>query len=759
MTPDESFLATFFGEGNEIPWYSSGKEPGPKVDKVRPWVQRYLAGHRPAPLPRVRTVDGIYKTTWYVIVDDRDSAALTRAEIQGFLGPSYTDWDPLVDRLDPGDAIDDLVAGRHPHVLKVTITGWRSGKAYRARADTVRERLEMWLQVRARQPANVREEAELLADLIYRFEDALRLGRLELAEDHLRMMEHAGGLSTTNLSGLEFLLLEAHNAWDDIWRKGSYDRLIEAGPPRRVSQAMLRAAYNAKVVRYQRAGDAAGALRVYTAEVAPRCSPLLGSAKGLVAGEALTLRLLRELTRSDPAWARIESTQADALRAHVDEAWIEALIQAADIVSPEVGSEDLDVFERVGREFGLNNLDVAWSVAWASDASPRRSTWLLRLADEADSVTWAHEALESVADLGSLSADAFLVRLRDRVRRRFVPESGAEAEDGVPSGWMDWARCLGRSKRFTAGVSLAEEGRIEWRIEEAADPDWREFAGVLGGVSEANEPILRRSVPHILSALGDSPAGLEGLGEVYGQLLDVVLVDRAPGDTFFPTLGDLLDRRLSFGTDTVTYDRILGDIYGCAGQWIAPVTIPDVLDLVDLLFFRVCPAVEVRLAFVTKVLGACLGHMGRLSPPILALLSELVRSVGWAEDPFDARLKELADADPSEAITAADVLDGLTLALYSLDQSALRRAKAAIKRLNPTVTVKLYSDKVASDSLLAAAKNAALFVVTHKSAKHSATEAIEAVRTGPLRYAQGKGSSSIVRAVWEWAESQVAVTV
>ena len=97
MTPDESFLAAFFGVGNQIPWPTSGSGSGGDSAKVSPWVQRYLAGERPAALPRVRTSNGKHQTTWYIITDNRDASALARAEIQGFLGPSYTDWDPLAD--------------------------------------------------------------------------------------------------------------------------------------------------------------------------------------------------------------------------------------------------------------------------------------------------------------------------------------------------------------------------------------------------------------------------------------------------------------------------------------------------------------------------------------------------------------------------------------------------------------------------------------------------------------------------------------
>lgn len=440
----------------------------------------------------------------------------------------------------------------------------------------------------------------------------------------------------------------------------------------------------------------------------------------------------------------------------MDAEWIEALVDAAGVVGQEDSAPEADVFARVGREFGLNDLDAAWALAWEAASSSERSVWLLRLAEEAESLTWAHEALESLTKLSPSSRDNVLLRLGDRVRQRFVPELGFEGEAEVPGDWMEWARRLGHSDRFSEGVALAAEGRTEWAIEEVGHPDWHDFAEALSGVTETNEPVLRRSVPHLLSALGDTRRHNEGLQDVYDRLLSVVLLDPAPGETYFLSLADLVNRRLSVGMDPGSYAALLEDISDLGGQWVAPATIPDLFDLADLLLFQICPDQQARLGFLTKVLSNSLGHLDRLTPPILALLSELAGETGWEDDPFGDRLNDMRSASVSGEASVAEVLQGMTLALYSLDESALRRAKAAVQLLNPGITVALHSERVATDSLLAAARNADLFIVAHKSAKHAATDAIQAARVGPLEFALGKGSSSLVRAVWDWAEANAS---
>ena len=95
-----------------------------------------------------------------------------------------------------------------------------------------------------------------------------------------------------------------------------------------------------------------------------------------------------------------------------------------------------------------------------------------------------------------------------------------------------------------------------------------------------------------------------------------------------------------------------------------------------------------------------------------------------------------------------------TIGLYSLDEGATKRAKAAIESVFPSVEVKSNHDHVASDPLRAMTTNVGLMIVATKVAKHAATDAIREARGDlPLVYASGKGSSSIVRAALEWVAS------
>jgi hypothetical protein len=93
-------------------------------------------------------------------------------------------------------------------------------------------------------------------------------------------------------------------------------------------------------------------------------------------------------------------------------------------------------------------------------------------------------------------------------------------------------------------------------------------------------------------------------------------------------------------------------------------------------------------------------------------------------------------------------LSGLTIALYSLQEAAVKRAASLLKKMIGETKIDVFSDHVGgSPALKTAAQQADVFVITTAAAKHSATTFIEAKRPKnlPTLYANGQGTSSIIQ--------------
>jgi hypothetical protein len=109
------------------------------------------------------------------------------------------------------------------------------------------------------------------------------------------------------------------------------------------------------------------------------------------------------------------------------------------------------------------------------------------------------------------------------------------------------------------------------------------------------------------------------------------------------------------------------------------------------------------------------------------------------------------NSEPDSCEEFGSRIRGLRIAIYSLTESSSRQAKAAIEEVAPTAIVDYNADHGGTARLRSLAENSDLFVMTWLSAKHAATDFVREHRGGrPLLYAQGRGFSSILRAVEDY---------
>lgn len=93
--------------------------------------------------------------------------------------------------------------------------------------------------------------------------------------------------------------------------------------------------------------------------------------------------------------------------------------------------------------------------------------------------------------------------------------------------------------------------------------------------------------------------------------------------------------------------------------------------------------------------------------------------------------------------------------MYSLQESALRRAARVIEELSPGSRVDTFNDHVGGSAALRKASTTAdIFIIATGAAKHAATTFIEDHRPKGLQtgYARGKGSASLLEALREFAQ-------
>jgi hypothetical protein len=134
-------------------------------------------------------------------------------------------------------------------------------------------------------------------------------------------------------------------------------------------------------------------------------------------------------------------------------------------------------------------------------------------------------------------------------------------------------------------------------------------------------------------------------------------------------------------------------------------------------------------------------------PEQWALIELLAADLGALE-----RVSGYLPSPDSVAELTADPLVELSqvsVGLYSLTESALRQVKRILEKQYPGVKVSLNSDLVGTTRLKQLARQSDLFVMATASAKHAATEFIDANRPTslPTLRAAGKGAASMIAAL------------
>ena len=146
------------------------------------------------------------------------------------------------------------------------------------------------------------------------------------------------------------------------------------------------------------------------------------------------------------------------------------------------------------------------------------------------------------------------------------------------------------------------------------------------------------------------------------------------------------------------------------------------LEALEMLVNAACPDVQQRQQFAIRVIAIFQRWYKRVDRAQFVLLGTLADELGMREAMGDLA-KEVAKPEPTSEWAK---LEGKRIAMYSLQESALRRAGVVIGELSPGVRVDTFSDHVGGSAALKKASTSSdIFIIATGAAKHAATTFIE----------------------------------
>lgn len=635
--------------------------------------------------------------------------------LRAFAGPTLTSFDGLIRALPEGDPAATVIIHSQPSATGVIDLPLDERTRIAALRALARARDTL-----ARAPRLQRSAPEPTSWLLARFQDCINVGRRDGAADILGRLKTELRLDALNLKFLEIQLLAAFGDWRSIVDLPGFGSLCFARRTPVVTALLLEALFRVHLADSFDRGAADETVALFEDKVRRHAQPLLT----VPASPALT----------PPGW-----------RIYALEAWVNP--SRTDICAL-IDEREESLGWLVGKVQKVIAADE--KVALVASLPIEDARVALVRVDAVESVDSMAAALSA---LGKLSPEE-LTRLRDAEPFRAAwHATRAAGRETLPTSWIEWLS-MAADPTFTSALEVARRGADEWEIgASAGDPV--AVKALVSGLEQAFglEPAAERAaqaLPFLVAWLRRDPAfPCASMAPVYTSLLTLFALSSARERVTYESSQVLVNASLSVGLGSKAYTALIADVDELAGHGFGVNMIYWMLEIVEDFMRASSPDPDAREGFLHSALARIAPIYSRLSSLQRAATARLAQDLGWT-------LQALGiNSDVDRGDDFASRIRGLRIAIYSLTESSMRQAKMAIEEVEPTAKVDCNSDHGGTAKLRALAEGADIFVMAWLSAKHAATDFIREHRSGrSLLYAQGRGFSSILRAIEDHFASQ-----
>jgi hypothetical protein len=745
------FLDRFFGlPANEIALHSLRPD-------LRAWLQPWIDDlegptDQPVVLPRRRNG----RLQWYAMAFSDRQARSLRDDLLAFVGPSYSDFSGQLAQLDPDDRVERAV-------LDLT-----HGRAYRFKVppptemEDARRSLDLMRTTWKRRPARSQAQERPLGRILRDFNMALEAGQEDASAALLEQLTATGRMTASNVAFLKIQRLAALGRWHDLLTQPETETVLSLRRPTAVTEALVQAVYRVELLRFEADSHAAQAVEHFRTSVVPRYSALFKAKSSMRSAEAMKLFMMLAVSSSPPRLdLRQELLKSPTIG--VEDREYLALLAGQQAVSPP--AREADPLTRASTAIAGGDFDGAYRLLLWLHPEPDVVMMLLHCAYELDSLDATRQAIAAMSALEPTQRTAILEQRAYRSWWEALNRTTAkEPPAGVrlpPADWLEWLERLNTEGPFSGAVEIAAAGAHEWQLVDLADDPKcvADFAAALLADREPeSQAVLRNAAPHLVAFLRQADDPVATLRAVYQSAILLIASDNGIGGADLIVLLDLVADLLAMGVSPAEYEEVVGYLHDTWAVTASPRYVDWCLDALDCLAQYPARSDAVRRRFVEGVVGSLVPWLRRLEDYQVELLRLLGEELGVGDlvgpilIALDARGPGGEEGSP---LVLAARLAGRKVGIYTLTEAVGRRVRNVLKSNAAGVQVMLNHDKVGSDRLRHLAKDVDILLVAVRSAKHAATDFIDANRpeNKPTLICPGKGSASMIRTLVNYLQT------
>lgn len=314
-----------------------------------------------------------------------------------------------------------------------------------------------------------------------------------------------------------------------------------------------------------------------------------------------------------------------------------------------------------------------------------------------------------------------------------IVESTVENPKGpVINSWNDWF------KHYASGNLINFDLISEWQ---PCEFDIKFITEAISTSADAES--IRNIAPHLLSWLDDNK--VETTSAFWLGLIELIALD---DETSYITIGlmrDLIEGLFKTPHSKEQYSSAIEAFEVVVKVEVSRKSLPIIIEFSEMLFDYAIKAPEVvRYPLWNGICQYSITHWSDIDFELKTVLIWLDKNIAPEDKSFEHLISDDNSSHEDSRISLKDKLIGIS----TLTEKAGQRAAEMLRDLFPGVVIKLNHDKVATDKLKNLASSADYFVFCNKSAAHQSYYAVKAINKDII-YCNGKGSSSIIRAVLE----------
>ncbi len=743
------FLQVFFGDDNDLKFDYVMHNNGNAYQAIREMIEP-LKTDQPAILPRRKDKRPVL---WYGMAFSQSQLNKLWEETNAFVGTSYSNLKPGRGSLDLSKPIDKAVAD---------LTG---GYAFRFYGidNKIWQSLLLKRRIEELSPTIVYEKPRVTGRVLRDFYMNLQAGQRDKAKECLQYLKENNRLDPLNLAFLKVQFHAELNQWDELLEISELNELLKIRRPLAVTRALIKAVYKNELLEFELEDNAPEGLRHFENHVFPLYSGLFTTLSIMKEPEVLKCFMMLAVMKISPQpELRDEILGLEGIE-ETDRRYLDELAGMLPGLPFTAAASQLEYANEL---LIKGNYNEALRQADKLQPSIQKVRILLECAYEIQSLESERITLKAINELTRKEMKTFM---ESRRNRDFMENIGASAEFDdsmniealLPHDWVSFMNRINKGQLTDIRVAaIAQKAQLEWEVDQLRhDPvKIQQLNDLLNNISNDRAEVVYSILPYLVSFFIDDKSwpSAEFKG-IYSKLLILLIMKSEVGVAELAFMAEVVSGLLKIGVNEQEYKDIIDFLEAAWSQYYSESNLDWALDVLDILICNPCPLEEKRLFFMESImnrLGALLRRVRPEQMQLLKLMLEDLNQITKFEDLL-ALLDIQTDDSENQTEDILTYLSGKTIGIYSLDEAAASRVKQLIMLRCDKVNIHISNDKVGNDKLKQLSRTADIFVIAHRCAKHAATIFIESNRPKelPIIWAQGKGSASMLQAIFDYVRS------